>query len=847
MEFTPATIVTTEQQNTKAIVTAEHWNELFNLLITQGNNVNEGLFNLITELASVTGTTLIKTSADITLQAALDTLVTFANAGVKFLRLNVDNVIETSADGIEWQASGSSGHAIYNSAGQLMDQRNRLKFLNCTLSDDGTYTIIQGLQGPKGDTGATGATGVQGIQGIQGPVGYSIVPSVDQNTGLMTFAIGSAGVVPAGVNVRGPQGPQGVQGLQGSIGPKGEQGIQGPTGIAGEQGPRGLTGAQGIQGERGTQGIQGVQGPQGIDGPVGPKGDTGAQGPSGATGAQGPQGPQGIQGVRGTDGTSFAIKGLYATLLALQTTHPTGAAGDAYAVGTSINNIIYNWDVAQANWVSLGSLQGPQGPQGIQGIAGNNGAVGPTGPQGATGAQGEQGPQGIQGPQGPQGETGATGATGAQGVAGATGAQGIQGVQGVAGPNLVGATTSTDITGMLKGNGSTVAQAVAGTDYQAPTQGLTVETVLADADVIAFYDASATAHRKSTWANIKSLLKAVNDLLYAPMGHNHAKANITDFPTSMPPTAHKSTHSVGGADALIDADIGLTPAVATALGLTGNPQVGDALAALGRFHAGLGNDYIWSKNTTTPDYTATVTESITLIGQNANRTVYYSDGFSVSLSGEFVLENPQSIAFPNNTSVQSVLSGKYVQTATLGKRIAYIPSNAVFTVNTQYNYVSISTGTMYTNPKLIYTVVGYVNSSSPTAYPPSTPDGYAYISLGKIGERARIATGSYVGTGTYGSTNPNSLTFDFVPKALSICMYQPSSNRVFYGHEYFFPSISLDWITITYREIYMYASVGTYSYYVKKSADGKTIYWYSDSNTNQLSDSACQYYYYAIG
>lgn len=62
-----------------------------------------------------------------------------------------------------------------------------------------------------------------------------------------------------------------------------------------------------------------------------------------------------------------------------------------------------------------------------------------------------------------------------------------------------------------------------------------------------------------------------------------AKADITDFPLSMNPTAHKSTHSVGGADALIDADIGLTPAVATALGLTGNPQVKDALNKLKTF------------------------------------------------------------------------------------------------------------------------------------------------------------------------------------------------------------------------------------------------------------------------
>lgn len=59
----------------------------------------------------------------------------------------------------------------------------------------------------------------------------------------------------------------------------------------------------------------------------------------------------------------------------------------------------------------------------------------------------------------------------------------------------------------------------------------------------------------------------------------NGKIPINQLP-NINPAAHKATHSIGGSDALIDADIGLTPAVATALGLTGNPQVKDALTAL---------------------------------------------------------------------------------------------------------------------------------------------------------------------------------------------------------------------------------------------------------------------------
>ena len=208
------------------------------------------------------------------------------------------------------------------------------------------------------------------------------------------------------------------------------------------------------------------------------KGDTGAQGPKGDTGDTGPQGekgdtgPQGEQGPKGDDGGSYTVKGLYATLSALQAAHPTGSAGDAWFVGTSEDNVVYQWDVDQAAWVNVGALKGPKGdkgdtgdpgPQGPQGDKGDTGPQGPQGDKGDTGAKGEQGPQGLKGdtgatgpqgetgPQGPQGEKGDaftyadftaeqlaalkgekgdTGATGPQGPKGDTGDTGPQGPKG---------------------------------------------------------------------------------------------------------------------------------------------------------------------------------------------------------------------------------------------------------------------------------------------------------------------------------------------------------------------------------------------------------------------------------
>ena len=60
-----------------------------------------------------------------------------------------------------------------------------------------------------------------------------------------------------------------------------------------------------------------------------------------------------------------------------------------------------------------------------------------------------------------------------QGQPGQDGADGAQGEQGPAGPNEVSGTTTTSFNGILKGNGSTVAQAVAGEDYATPASDTT--------------------------------------------------------------------------------------------------------------------------------------------------------------------------------------------------------------------------------------------------------------------------------------------------------------------------------------------------------------------------------------
>ena len=386
-----------------------------------------------------------------TVQAELTKRIITGN--VKYIRLNSDKVLETSNDGVTWEATGSSGHIIIKPDGTVAPQRSRMKFVNGIVTDDGTQTIITALKGdtgPQGEKGEKGDTGAQGPKGEQGLTGPVIVPSVDAN-GVMSFTIQETAIAPQPVSVRGPQGPRGVQGYTGATGARGATGATGPQGLPGPAGPKGEQGAQGARGPQGIQGVQGVQGPkgetgergpagatgatgatgpkgdkgdtgpkgdtgatgargatgatgpQGPAGPAGPKGEqgdtgaTGATGARGATGAQGPIGPQGPAGPAGKDGTSLYIEDIYPTLAALKNAIPAGNNKMYYV---QEDGECYIYSETSNDWVSVGALQGPIGPQGPQGVQGPQGEVGPKGDTGATGATGPRGPQGEKGADG---------------------------------------------------------------------------------------------------------------------------------------------------------------------------------------------------------------------------------------------------------------------------------------------------------------------------------------------------------------------------------------------------------------------------------------------------------------
>lgn len=140
----------------------------------------------------------------------------------------------------------------------------------------------------------------------------------------------------------------------------------------------------------------------------------------------------------------------------------------------------------------------------------------------------------------------------------------------------------------------------------------------------------------------------------------------------------------------------------------------------------------------------------------------------------------------------------------------YIPNDAVVT---QSNYT--------------YTVSKYQPITGYAAIPAGTTIEY----LGKLGDKARVQVVSYVGTGTYGSSNPNSLTFDFVPKMLFVVGPYTS-----------------DWPYFMFAtEKVSYAHYSSRSHRLTFTLWNKTVKWYYDNADGQLNLSGRNYDAVAIG
>lgn len=174
------------------------------------------------------------------------------------------------------------------------------------------------------------------------------------------------------------------------------------------------------------------------------------------------------------------------------------------------------------------------------------------------------------------------------------------------------------------------------------------------------------------------------------------------------------------------------------------------------FANSIGNEYVWER----AKY-AIVNTDVSNKQILDTTSYHFNMATNVSISGGVVsLVSPTdsgSLMASDIVTSPNFLRGKYIQQPALSNDIYYCASSATFKRSAQKLIASSGVSLVSVGAD-----ISYVNSPNPNAYP--IDDGYTYTALGQLGNKVRMATGSYTGTGTYGEANKNVLKLDFEPK-----------------------------------------------------------------------------------
>lgn len=233
----------------------------------------------------------------------------------------------------------------------------------------------------------------------------------------------------------------------------------------------------------------------------------------------------------------------------------------------------------------------------------------------------------------------------------------------------------------------------------------------------------------------------------------------------------------------------------------------------------------------------TLGEAVTgdfILGQaNASSAYLFYKASSPTVSDDGTIEFDKNqyiqIGYAENwtaSTLQAAIRGQFLQRGnSMNVPPSYVPAGTIYIPN----------DAVVTRSNDNYIVSKYQPVTSYAAIPANTTIEY----LGCLGDKARVQVVSYVGTGTYGADNPNSLTFYFVPK---IIFWVGGFSAGF--RTYAFPAkLSTD-----YSQKDAIGSGANGYRYTKVSNDKKTIMWYhTTSSVYQLNSSESLYAVIAIG
>lgn len=226
----------------------------------------------------------------------------------------------------------------------------------------------------------------------------------------------------------------------------------------------------------------------------------------------------------------------------------------------------------------------------------------------------------------------------------------------------------------------------------------------------------------------------------------------------------------------------------------------------------------------------------------ANGSAYWNYGTSLTVSddGTVNIANPSSVSLSGSSSSVASnaqqMAGKYAVCTSVSDT-GYEPDFPIGTV------VFFPSDTLFTRLDSSCWASKYQPVTGYAAIPAGTTIEY----LGKLGDKARVQVVSYVGTGTYGSSNPNSLTFDFVPKAI-LFMYR-FGNSVDPNGAMYARFVAVTALNTTYKKVW-FAQLNSNGNagYMKISEDRKTVSWYNTYGAYyQSNESGTTYVFLAIG
>ena len=220
-------------------------------------------------------------------------------------------------------------------------------------------------------------------------------------------------------------------------------------------------------------------------------------------------------------------------------------------------------------------------------------------------------------------------------------------------------------------------------------------------------------------------------------------------------------------------------------------------------------------------------KNITINGMNGP-ILLTGNSLAVADDGTLSVTSPAQYGVYNSStteSVRSAVAGKYIYIPYNSGSVGFfkVPSDVIVTGSTAPAGGSVFTFTAQP-------VTGYA----------AIPAGTTIEYLGKLGDKARMQVVSYVGTGTYGDGNQCSITANFkIKSAIMMYHYIPSAGSLF---------MVSDELSTNYTSGIGFSEVNANYSWGKKSADGKTLFWYGTrSASGQFNESGKTYYVLCIG